>query len=296
MDDSMILGVDIGGSHITATLVNLNTGHLIKNSQVRAAVDARGEANDIISQWSDVISKAFAFHNVTVKRLGIAMPGPFDYDAGIAWMKNQDKYDSLYGLNVKALLSESLDIPKDSIRFLNDAESFLLGEVFSGAAKGTSRAVGLTLGTGLGSARFLNRGVEDANLWCSPFLDATAEDYLSTRWFVKRYFELSEIKVQGVKELASLTNDDNALQTFLEFGNHLGLFLKPVILQDQPETIVLGGNISNAFPLFAASLNKALKDLPNVPAIKKSELGEDACLIGAASNWVNFLSYPSVRA
>ena len=38
------------------------------------------------------------------------------------------------------------------IRFLNDAEAFLLGESVAGAARGHAPRVGITLGTGLGSA------------------------------------------------------------------------------------------------------------------------------------------------
>ena len=42
------------------------------------------------------------------------------------------------------------------MRFLNDAAAYLLGEVGAGAARGVPRAVGITLGTGIGSAFAVN--------------------------------------------------------------------------------------------------------------------------------------------
>jgi glucokinase len=289
MESQIVLGVDIGGSHITAMLVDLETGLPVKSSEVREAVNAKGSASEIILLWANVIKRAFATQSINVGKIGVAMPGPFDYDAGIAWMKNQDKYDSLYGLNVKSLLADSLQISPESIRFLNDAESFLKGEAFSGAAKQVTKAIGLTLGTGLGSARFNKGSVEDADLWQSPFLDGIAEDYLSTRWFISRHLELTGKTVSGVKELSELANNESiALQIFEEFGFHLALFLNDIIKKDRPEAIVLGGNIARAFPLFFEELNRQLIKLSNyLPPIKKAALGEEAALIGAASCWAD---------
>jgi glucokinase len=288
MANKIVLGVDIGGSHITATLVDLNSGNRIDNSEVREPVNANGTVDEIILLWTDVINRTFSKQNIPLKKIGIAMPGPFDYHKGIAWMKNQDKYDSLYGLNVKDLLAKSLHIPPASIKFLNDAESFLKGEVFSGAAKGMSKVIGLTLGTGFGSARFANNNVEDADLWHTPFLNGIAEDYLSTRWFVARYFALTGTPVNGVKELLELSGkDSNAVKVFKEFGGNLALFLKDVIKKERPQAIIIGGNIANAFPVFSDELNKQLGSLTSKTLIKKAVLGEGASLIGAASCWNN---------
>ncbi|HEX8332863.1 MAG TPA: ROK family protein [Segetibacter sp.] len=286
MEDQIVLGVDIGGSHITATLIDLKTGTSLKSRQVREPVNAKGTVSEIVSLWSSVIERAFSGHALNDKKIGIAMPGPFDYLKGIAWMKNQDKYDSLYGLNVKELLAESLDMPAYNIRFINDAESFLKGEVFSGVAKGTSKAIGLTFGTGLGSAKYFNGSTEDADLWHTAFLDGIAEDYLSTRWFIARYSTLSGEQISGVKDLAALAiNDAIAMEVFREFGLNLSAFLQMIINDYEPQIIVIGGNISKAFPLFKDELHRQLHVLTNNAIIQKAKLGEEASLIGAASCW-----------
>ncbi|MDB5229406.1 MAG: transcriptional regulator/sugar kinase [Chitinophagaceae bacterium] len=280
-----IAGVDIGGSHITAALVDLDNGNIVNSRFARQAVNSGAQAEDIIIIWSNVIKKVFDTQSFDNK-VGIAMPGPFDYSSGISLMENQDKYDSLYELNVRNLLADKLGIFPNNIRFINDAESFLKGEVFSGAAAGKDKAIGITLGTGLGSARLHYGKTEDANLWCSSFLEGIAEDYLSTRWFVSRYQILCGTEIKGVKELSDLAADDMmARQVFNEFGKNLASFLKPIINKEQPECIVIGGNISNAFELFSESLMTGLQDLRLAPVITKALLGEQSALIGAASTW-----------
>jgi len=86
----------------------------------------------------------------------------------------------------------------------NDAGCFLQGEALGGAAKGFNDAIGLTIGTGIGTARFHKNVAEDADLWHASFRDGMTEDYISSRWFVKRYFEVSGNSVNNVKELAML--------------------------------------------------------------------------------------------
>lgn len=285
MKRGIVLGADIGGSHITAKLVDLNEGCALRETETREYVNAKGTASEIIKVWSSVIKKTIEKGNVDIQKIGIAMPGPFDYENGIAWMQNQEKYDLLYGLNVKELLSEQLNLLPHNIRFINDAEGFLKGEVFNGAAKNTSRSIGITLGTGFGSAKCINGVTTDADLWHSPFLNGIAEDYLSTRWFVRRYAELSGHTIAGVKELA-VQEDNFAQKVFCEFGLNLGVFLSgKEILEHDPEIIVLSGNISKAFDRFANDLNGYVKDIRKVPSIQRAALGEEAALIGAASCW-----------
>src|SRR5690606_22841735 len=185
-------------------LVDLETRTLISGSHRRKTVDSMMDAEEIVTNWFEVINDSFGNVEVASKRIGIAMPGPFDYKNGISLMQNQDKFDALYRFNIKEILAKRLGLPSENIRFINDALSFLQGEVFCGAVRDQNRVLGLTLGTGLGSALYKDGSTEDADLWNSKFKDGIAEDYLSGRWFLKRYSELSGNTVQGVKELLQL--------------------------------------------------------------------------------------------
>ena len=286
MKNPVVLGVDIGGSHITAALVDLTTGTLIPGSRQRIHVNSDAPAGVILDNWCNVINAAFSTVNVSEKIIGIAMPGPFDYKEGISLIQDQDKFKTLYQVNIKAELASRLNISQDCIRFINDAAGFLQGEVFGGAAVGYDRAIGLTLGTGLGAAFCENGSAEDAALWNTVFKDGIAEDYLSTRWFVERYFELSGKRIEGVKELnLSACQEQPVQQIFEEFGNNLAQFIIELLEKKPVDVIVLGGNISNAQLCFMSYLMKKLDAASVDTEIKIAELKEDASLIGAASCW-----------
>lgn len=286
MKNAIVMGVDIGGSHITAALINLNTKLVLEGSKVRASVNSQGTETEIVTTWMRVINEAGS-QLPWRTRIGIAMPGPFLYESGVSLMKGQEKYDALYNLNIKSILAENLNIGADNIKFINDAECFLLGEAFGGAAKGMDKAIGLTLGTGLGAARFHKGIAEDADLWNSVFLEGIAEDYLSTRWFIKRYYTLSGRHINEVKELVDGTStNDIKEKIFNEFGQNLATFLSPFIKKEQPESVVLGGNIANSFDLFSANLIKELGNLSSQTKVRKAMLGEQSALIGSACYWL----------
>lgn len=286
MADYRTVGVDIGGTHITAALVDLDRSALLAETVVREHVDAKGKKADIIRSWAQGIQHTLKGNLAEDVRVGIAMPGPFEYEAGISLMKNQDKYDALYGLNVKELLAEALQMPPAHFQFMNDAACFLQGEVFGGAAKGAARAMGLTLGTGLGSAFYQDGIAEDAALWRSPFKEEIAENYLSARWFISRYHTLTGNEVSNVKSLVDLLPSDERVQAVLnEFGVNLGQFLIPFIERRKPEVVVIGGNIAQALELFQPALQQTLAAQGVTVPVKQAELGEEAALIGAASLW-----------
>ncbi|UKJ06654.1 ROK family protein [Solitalea lacus] len=279
------IGVDIGGSHITSAVIDLNNGKIIESSHMRMRVNAHGTPDNIISVWSGCIANSIEQVDKTeIAGIGIAMPGPFDYEKGICFIQGQNKYDLLYGLNIKTLLAEALQLPEYNFRFLNDAACFLKGETFSGAAAGAKTAFGITLGTGLGSAYFADNSAEDADLWCSEFRDGMAEDYISTRWFVNRYEALSGRSVADVKQLSELTATDGTAQmVFDEFSQSLSDFILPILREKNPEYVVIGGNIANAWNLFIGKVQDDVqKEFPKVK-ITKAELSEEAALIGAAS-------------
>lgn len=284
MEKPVALGVDIGGSHITAALVDLETRTIIEHSISRNEVDSQESKEVILLAWCTTINKAFNGIAPHSRFIGIAMPGPFDYEQGISLIKDQDKFQSLYGVNIKSELGTRLNIPLENIHFINDAASFLQGEVFAGAAKGNANVLGLTLGTGLGSSICIQRKATDADLWNSEFLDGIAEDYLSTRWFVKRYKELSGKELNGVKELVSFVKSDHLVtRVFMEFGYNLAQFLIPLIRKYKIDSVIIGGNIAQAFSEFSPELIATLKG-NNIDAdIKISALNELAALIGAAS-------------
>lgn len=278
------IGVDIGGSHITAAHIGAADFKIIKGSLVRARVASMEGAEVILKAWVDALKPLVISSPDEVIHIGIAMPGPFDYKKGISLMKGTKKYDSLYGLNVLEILAQELGVPEENILFRNDAESFLHGELASGAVAGEKRALGITLGTGLGSASNCQGTTVDSDRAFIPFKDSIAEEYISTRWFANRYKELTGLEIKNVE--AVLSSADQAIkdQIFEEFGENLALFLNDFIKEESPDVVVIGGNIAKAWEHF---IPVVLTHLTNKKVIlKQSTMWEDAALVGAAYSWL----------
>jgi len=284
--DHYVLGIDIGGSHITTAMVDMSSRSIMEDSYTRQFINSLGSVDEILTSWCTVITATCSKAGVSLGKIGIAMPGPFNYEEGISYIINTKKYDALYGLNVKNLLAEKLNIAPANILMKNDAACFIQGEVFAGVAKGCKSAIGITLGTGLGTSVFKDGTAVDAELWCTPFLDGIAEDYISTRWFLKRYYELSGLNILNVKELAKLyTSSTTAKQVFNEFALNLTNFLQVFIDNNSPEMVVIGGNIANASTKFLPKLKKQINKPGSAVSIQIAALKENAAIIGAASCW-----------
>ena len=287
------IGADIGGSHISSVLVDMETGRMIPESLAEQKVNNQASADEILNDWALALRKTM--NSATIDELsgiGFAMPGPFDYKTGVALMKNVAKYDSLYGINVGNELKKLLQLPAEMpFRYLNDALSFAVGECWTGKAAGYNNVMAITLGTGFGSA-FLTNGVpviegdrvpKMGYVYHIPYENGIADDYFSTRWFIKEYFLRSGIQVSGVKEIADRVNQDPiARQIFEHFGTAIGNFLAPLLSKFGAECLVIGGNISGAYPLFGPSFETALANQNvNVKTVI-SELMESAAMAGSS--------------
>jgi glucokinase len=290
---NIAIGVDIGGSHITAVAVDMEKHSIIEHSRAASPVDNKAEADVILGVWSDALRKVLKKIQVfNLRGIGFAMPGPFDYVKGICLIRGVPKYEKLYGVNVGKAIASRLGLPCDCrVRFMNDATSFAVGEAWAGRAAGYGRMMAITLGTGFGSAFLHDRipvvdGDSVPRMGCVyhlPFGKGIADDSFSTRWFTSEYAAATGIKAEGVREIAEkATTEPEARELFDRFGRNLGAFLAPWLMKFGAEILVTGGNISNAYGLFGPSFEKALGDTGCKTRVAVSDLGEDAALLGSA--------------
>jgi len=278
-----ILTADIGGSHITTAIYNANTRTILRESMIRTGLVSKGPATGILTSWSDVFLQILKDTGFSVAGLTVAMPGPFDYEKGISYIKGLNKYEALYGMNIKEFLAGLLKIPPQQVLFRNDAESAIAGEVLMGAGRGYSSVMGITLGTGFGSAFSLDKITKDINLGSEPYKETIADDYLSTRWFLKRYHELTGLVLtDDVRELSALAAESAVARgIFKEFAANMSEFLSAPLRHYQPEALIICGNIAKAAEYFVPHFTGELNSL----TIKLAQLGEDAPLIGAAAQF-----------
>jgi glucokinase len=281
--DSRVLTFDVGGSHISAALCNGN--------DLRLGPVASAEYGDITT------SDGFVglLYDLAVKASGgnlsgigatLAVPGPFDFEAGVSLMRHKLVY--LYGIDLRQALAARIGCSPSQVRFLNDADAYLLGEVGAGAARGFARAVGLTLGTGIGSAFAVNGrltttgpGVpKDGEIWNVPYENGIVEDFVSTRAIAGDYGRRTGKTISVAEIAAAVTHDSDAQEAFADLGHHLGQVIGSLLADFRADVVVIGGGISRSANLF---LPIARAEIPN-PAlqIRVSELLDRAPLVGCA--------------
>lgn len=274
------IGVDIGGSHITAAEVDIFGLSVRQGNKARAKLDSKGTCQHILGVWADVIKQVMGSYDPHYVKLGLAMPGPFDYQLGISYIEGLDKYDALYGTDIRKFLSAALHILPENIFFRNDAEAFLHAEALALGVPANEKVIGVTLGTGLGSAVSFNNTTKDVFRAVTPFGEGIAEDYISTRWFAKRYEELTgEDLTDGVEGLLSSGKYIVSDLLFKEFGTNLGRFLNTFVSEEQASAVVIGGNIAKSLVYFIDELRQCISN-KNI-RLFQSSLWENAAIIGA---------------
>jgi len=268
--DSIAIGVDIGGSHISCAAIDLTSHRIISGTAAEQKINNKASAAEILEGWSAAIARTISdIEKQKLTGIGFAMPGPFDYPKGIALFEKVEKYENLYGINVSDELRKRLQLePNVKIRYINDATAFAIAEAWIGKASSFDKVIALTLGTGFGSA-FIDKGIPVLNeknvpemgcIWHIPYKEGIANDYFSTPWFTRNYLERTGIVVQGVREIAGLAkNDPFVLSLFKEYGSNMGEFLAPFVKMFDAKVLVIGGNITGAFDLFGAHLLNALE-------------------------------------
>ena len=246
---------------------------LVKGGRVlggvkRTGVQAKAESQVVLDQFKTVMSEYEG-----VEGIAFAFPGPFDYEHGVCLVQGLEKYGELYRMN----LTESLDL-RLPVHYVNDAEAAIVGEARYGAGRGLDRVLGITLGTGLGSAFLIGGkrvveglGVpEDGWLYHQMFQGRIADDVFSIRGLLRRA-EQAGLRASEPKEIT-----DSEL--WLEFGRDLGRFLKPFVENFRADKVLVLGGLSGAFDSFQKSLNQQLQGLAG-----DGQLEGEAPLLGAAA-------------
>ncbi|PXY43119.1 ROK family protein [Flavobacterium hydrophilum] len=294
---SVTIGIDIGGSHISSAAVSSDNFKIIPGTYFSGAVDSKASKEIIIQKWAVIINQTIKVLQETNEissdeTIGIAfsMPGPFQYQTGIAMFEGNDKYESLYNVSVSDELLKYLSTKDVSFRFLNDASCFGVGGALQQESTENNKVVAITLGTGFGAAFLDNKlpvtqGSNVPNngcLWDKQFKDSIADNYFSTRWFLNQYENITGEKLtDGVKEIASIENYSTA-KIFDDFANNLSNFLSPYLIDFDADLLVIGGNIAKSYRLFLPKLKENLKNNNIDIAISIIENTEETSVLGSS--------------
>lgn len=272
----MTIGVDLGGTNVRAGLVE--NGIILH--QKSKALQEKDSLSATLAQLIDLIQP---FINPSVSSIGIGVPSIVDVEQGIVY--NVLNIPSWEEVALRDILEKEFDIP---VIVNNDVNCFILGEHLFGLAQGYRSAVGMAIGTGLGSGVIIdnqlymgsNCGAGEIGLL--PYLDKNIESYAAGDFFQT---------IHGTTALeanqAALLGAKNALNLWADFGRHFGNAVKAVLYTYDPEVIILGGSIAKAYPFFKQTMFESMADFAYPVTLRRLKIfqsqNENIALLGAAA-------------
>lgn len=281
MNADLIFALDVGGTYVKGCVVE--RGEVMEGTISHYAANAKGSEEVIIGGLAaillDLLEKYKRFPNsFSPEAIGIGMsfPGPFDYENGVSWIRELDKFESLYGVNVKEKLMQALrangfgeNTDFLDIRFQNDGRLFGLG---TGKLYPNERILAITLGTGIGSAFIDCRTLvtegdhvpNDGYLYNLPHQGVAADECFSRRGILHLFRDAGCLHDgMDVKDLAELARkgENRMSELFRAFGDDLGQFLLPFLIDFKADRLMIGGQIAKSMDLFEEGLIRKLSPL-----------------------------------
>lgn len=295
------LGVDLGGSKVSAALANLIGEVVVETTE---PTDPRG-GRHILRQIRELAIRLAAGKHIALDRIRsvvIATPGVLDQKTGAIMLV--PNITGLSGINVAAELAELFGQP---VTIENDINLAMLGETWQGCAQGCENAAFLALGTGTGLGLVINgklaRGSGGAageisylpvgsDLYSPQALATGAfEREVGARAILERYSAAGGNAATNVRDIfARLEAGDARAASVLDQTAHVvSLAIAAICAIIDPEIVVMGGSIGTRSELIERVRGGIGKVFARPVNIVPSMLGSRAGLIGALSSAVNRL-------
>lgn len=290
MTKKYLIGVDLGGTKISCG-VCLEDGTIV--AKYRLPTQANSSKEKVLSNIVKCIQTTMAQADITTAQfigIGIGSPGPLDPHTGE--IIEPPNLPVLRHVNLKQEMIKVFQVP---VEIDNDANVFALGEARFGAGRGYGLVLGCTLGTGFGTGFVINNKIYNGatgtamEVWFTKYEQGMLEDYISGRGISAHFAQLTGQQAQP-EEIATLArqNQAAAIDTWKNFGRHLGIGISYLVNVLDPHIVVLGGSISQQMPLFETEMRQHLfEHIHSIPrqkiAIAVATLQDNSPLLGAAS-------------
>lgn len=301
------IGVDLGGSHVTAAVVT-EDGHILRQHE-EDLEDLRFEA--VIPALDTTIGAALKDAE-NVVGIGIGSPGNIDAASGAVLYSPNFGWENI---PLGPTLRTKFPVP---VYVANDARCATLGEYSFGTGKETKDFVLLTLGTGIGGGIVAHGELLLGNRWgageighhqirpsdgfvCGCGKIGCFEAQASGTGLIRHAFavapsfprsallDVARDKLSSKKiRRAAQAGDGHAVAAWKNFVSDLAIGLANVIAFVNPELIALGGGVSTAGDFMLDAVRPRVDELTTmVPKgttrIEVASLGNDAGQVGAAT-------------
>ncbi|MFJ7407950.1 MULTISPECIES: ROK family protein [unclassified Lysinibacillus] len=303
-----LVGVDMGGTKIAVGLLSVD-GKIIKETRM----DTRGhEGPEIVVNRLVAAINAFS-EGYEIKGIGVGVPGIVDSDNGII------HYWSTFNWN-NVPLGQMLNAQLDKkITVVNDASAATWGEFNFGAGQQSKNMLFMTISTGIGGGIIFERQlftgsnmlageighvtVNPNGPTCNCGKSGCLEAYASGVSIQRRAMDAIKYRPSILVEMekherrpidtkmvfAAYESGDLVAQEIIEqAATYVGIVLANFIQTFNPDRIVLGGGVMKTNSQFIEKIeevtqNYVLPSYRNTYEIRRSQLFENAALIGAAN-------------
>jgi glucokinase len=310
------VGVDLGGTNLSAAAVNVASGEVLGRHQVPTLAHEGHDA--VMARMACLIHDVIAdadLEATDVGGVGIGVPGVLDLEQG-ATLFLPNLPGQWRNVPLEATIEDSVSLP---VSLLNDVRCFTLGEKTFGAGREVDTMVCIAIGTGIGGGLVIdgklhlglggtggelghhtidpngppcgcgNRGCLEA------FASGPAIAGMALKAIVQgRTTYITELVSHDLNKVtpeivsrAALAGDPVAQEVYERAGFYLGIGVANLIVIVSPEMVVIGGGVAQAGDLLFDPIRRVVRERVHVTPVEQvkivpAELGTDAGLIGAA--------------
>lgn len=310
------LGVDLGGTHLRAALVDSTDGRSLVTQQV--ATQARQGHEAVIERMAALIEQVIRSSAVSREQIGgigIGVPGKLDLEKGLTLFL-PNLAGNWPNVPLRQKIEERLHLPT---WLINDARAMTFGEWRFGAGREVESIACFTLGTGIGGGLVVNgklvlnlggtagelghQTIDPNGPLCGCGNRGCLETYASgpaiaamgikavVQGLTTRIAELAENDLNRITpELiyrAACDGDPLAQEIYRQVGEYLGVAAANVIVAVGPQRIVIGGGVAQAGDLLLEPIRRTVQARARIASLEGVEivlakLGTQAGLVGAA--------------
>jgi glucokinase len=310
------IGVDLGGTTITAAAVDITSGTVLARHRVPTLAKEGHDA--VMVRMADLVRTIVREAELSTSHIGgigIGVPGLVKLKEGIVlFLPNLP--GTWPDVPLKATMEAAVGIPTF---LLNDVRSFTLGEKTFGAATDVDTVVCLAIGTGIGGGVVVNGqlhlGIEGTagevghqivDAYGPPCgcgsrgcLEAFASGPAITAMALKAItqgrttkiaelvsFDLNKVTPEVIYR-AAFDGDPIAQDIYETAGFYIGIGVASLIAVLSPQMVVIGGGVAQAGDLLFEPIRRTVHERAHVTPVDQiqivpAQLGTDAGLIGAA--------------
>lgn len=305
----LVAGVDIGMTHTTVTVTDLNAKILQEKTfhyQIESPV------TDVLPKVVETIKSLLTELNYSETKLvgiGVGVQGLIDYKTNTLIVSHNKKLWE--GQSLSSELEKNFKVP---VYIENDVKALTLCEYLLGAAKGVRNFVYLYIGDGVGAGIMINGHLHRGFTSSAGEIGYTE---LEPSGFYKEQYPLlysgqvifgqiltDDNIVQSYRRKMKISSDEDLSVTAVANKAMSGDAIAKAIIEEcasllsmlsihlintlNPELIILGGKLAQCCPLVVDLVREKIhKDLLSVPAeavrIKSGTHGEDGVALGATS-------------